>query len=128
MMACCLLAALILAHIVAMVRRWGIFWGVVSPREWENPETVFNRIAAWLGRPKVTRAVFALAAAELAVLGGWVYAAHGTHLYQLGDQTLGKLRGEQIVYAEICTPGGTDRAVRIVVNRAAPAEKLASAT
>ena len=44
MMACCLLAALILAQIVATVRRWGIFWGVVSPHEWENPETVFENV------------------------------------------------------------------------------------
>lgn len=128
MMACCLLAALILAQIVATVRRWGIFWGVVSPQEWENPETVFDRVAAWFARPKVRRAVFAVAAAEFAVLGGWVYFAHGTHLYQLGDQALGSLRGEQIVYAGVCGRDGTDRVMRVVVNRAVPGKSLAGAT
>jgi hypothetical protein len=117
MMACCLLAALILAQIVATVRRWGIFWGVVRPHEWENPETVFNRIAAWFARPRVKRTVTALAAVELALLGGWVYTAHGTHLYQVGDQALGRIRGETIVYADICDNDGRDRTVRIVLNQ-----------
>lgn len=128
MMACCLVAALILGQILATIRRWGIFWGVVSPHEWENPESVFNRMAAWFARPRVKRAVFAVAAIELAVLGGWVYVAHGTHLYQLGDQALGSLRGEQIVYAGVCTRDGKDRLVRVVLNRATPGEKLADAT
>jgi hypothetical protein len=117
MMACCLLAALILAQIVATVRRWGIFWGVVRPHEWENPETVFNRIAAWLSRPRVKRTVTALAAIELALLGGWVYTAHGTHIYQIGDQALGRIRGETIVYSPICDNDGRDRIVRIVLNQ-----------
>lgn len=117
MMACCLLAALILAQIVATVRRWGIFWGVVRPHEWENPETVINRIAAWLSRPRVKRTVTALAAIELVLLGGWVYTAHGTHLYQVGDQALGRIRGETIVYAPVCDNDGRDRTVRIVLNQ-----------
>jgi hypothetical protein len=117
MMACCLLAALILAQIVATVRRWGIFWGVVRPHEWEDQETVYGRIAAWLARPRVRRTVTALAAAELALLGGWVYTAHGTHLYQIGDQALGRIRGETIVYADICDNAGSDRTVRIVLNQ-----------
>ncbi len=74
------------------------------------------------------RAVFAVAAAEFAVLGGWVYFAHGAHLYQLGDQALGSLRGEQIVYAEVCGRDGKDRVMRVVVNRAAPGKSLADAT
>ena len=116
-MACCLLAALILAQIVATVRRWGIFWGVVSPHEWENPETVLTRIGAWFAQPKVRRAVFGLAAIELAVLGSWVYVGHGTHLYQLGDQTLGRMRGQTIVYSGICGKDGQDRTVRLVLSQ-----------
>lgn len=126
MMACCLLAALILAQIVATVRRWGVFWGVLSPHDWENPETVLDRIAAWLARPRVKRAVFALAAVELAVLGSWVYLAHGDHLYRLGDQALGNLRGERIVYAGFCGSDGRDRMVRVVLSRPLPGR--ASAT
>ncbi len=122
MMACCLLAALIFAQILATVRRWGIFWGVVKPREWENPETVLNRIGTWFARPSVKRAVFAVAAVELAVLGGWVYVAHGTHFYQLGDQALGRMRGETIVYSGICGRDGRDRTVRIVLSQGRSAQ------
>jgi hypothetical protein len=122
MMACCLLAALILAQIVATVRRWGIFWGVVRPHEWEARETVFNWLAAWLARPQVKRAVFALAAVELAVFSGWVYVAHGTHVYQLGDQALGEMRGETIVYSGVCGKDGKDRMVRVVLSRSQGAQ------
>jgi hypothetical protein len=128
MMLCCMLAALILAHAVAMVRRWGIFWGVVSPHEWENPETVFSRIGAWLARPKVKRAVFAVAVVEFAALVSWVYVAHGTHVYQLGDQALGRLRGEEIVYAGVCGRDGKDQMVRMVLNRAFPGQELTDAS
>ena len=116
-MACCLLAALIFAQIVATVRRWGVFWGVISPHEWENPETVLNRVGAWLTRPRVKQSVFAIAALEFAVLGSWVYVAHGTHVYQLGDQTLGRMRGQTIVYSGICGNDGRDRTVRIVLSQ-----------
>lgn len=115
MMACCVIAAFLLAQIVAMVRRWGIFWGVVRPVEGEVATTALSVTLAWLARPKVKRAVFALGAVELALFSGWVYTAHGTHLYQLGDQTLASFRGERIVYAGVCGPGGEDRALRIVI-------------
>jgi hypothetical protein len=128
MMLCCMIAALILAHVVATVRRWGIFWGVVRPHEWEDTETVYARIGAWLARPPMRRAVFAAAMIEFALLGSWVYLAHGTHLYQLGDQALGRLRGEQIVYAGVCTRDGKDRMVRLVLGRAGPRDALADAT
>lgn len=128
MMLCCMIAALIFAQIVAVVRRWGVFWGVVRPHEWENPETVLDRLAAWFARPTVRRAVFAVAAIEFAVLGGWVYAAHGTHIYQLSDQALGTLRGQEIIYAGVCGRDGKDRVVRIVVNRERPRAVLADAT
>jgi hypothetical protein len=128
MMLCCMIAALIFAHVVATVRRWGIFWGVVSPKEWENPETVFALIGAWMARPKVKRVVFAVAAVEFVALGTWVYVAHGSHVYQLGDQALGRLRGEQIVYAGVCGRDGKDRMVRLVLNRDVPGQKLTDAS
>lgn len=121
MMACCVIAAFLLAQIVAMVRRWGIFWGVVRPVDGEDATTALSVTLAWLRRPQVKRAVFALGAVELALFSGWVYTAHGTHLYQLGDQTLGSIRGEHIVYAGACGPDGKDHAVRIVIADAATA-------
>lgn len=115
-MACCILAAFLVAQAVAMLRRWGIFMGVVQPRECEDSETVFQRIGQWLRKPVVRAAVTGIAAFELAVLGIWVYAEHGTHLYQIADQTAGRLRGERIIYAEQCTPtGNATAAIRIVI-------------
>lgn len=117
MMACCLLAAMILAQITATIRRWGVFWGVVRPYEGEEYDTVYRRIGAWLHQPRVKAAVFAVAAVEFVALSGWVYVAHGAHLYQLGDQLAGAARGQQIVYAQVCGDRTRERAVRIVLER-----------
>jgi hypothetical protein len=124
MMACCLIAAMLLAQIMGTVRRWGVFWGVVRPVEGEVADTAYRRSAAWLRaslrRSPVKAAVFAIAGLELAALSGWVYVAHGTHLYQIGDKMAGAVRGETIVYSGICGRDGKDRIVRIVINRAGP--------
>ena len=115
-MACCIIAAFLVAQAVAMLRRWGIFWGVVRARADEDGETVFQRIGQWLRKPVVRAAVTGIAAVELAALGVWIYAEHGTHLYQIADQTAGRLRGERIIYAEQCTPtGNTTAAIRVVI-------------
>lgn len=117
MMACCLIAAMILAQITATIRQWGVFWGVVRPHEGEEYETVYQRIGAWFRRPRVRGAVFALAVVELGALGAWVYFAHGDHVYQVADQLAGAARGQHIVYAEACGLDGRDVVVRIVVER-----------
>lgn len=115
-MACCIIAAFLVAQAMAMLRRWGIFVGVVRPHEDEDGETVFQRIGQWLRKPAVRAAITGLAAFELAALGIWIYAEHGTHLYQIADQTVGQLRGERIIYAEQCTPtGNATSAVRMVI-------------
>lgn len=113
-MACCIVAALILAHIMATLRRWGVFWGVVRPLEGEDTETIYRRIRLWLARPRVRRVVMALVLIEIAGFSSWVYFAHGTHLYRLADQTVGTMRGQTIVYAGTCDRTGQDRVTRIV--------------
>ena len=113
-MACCIVAAFILAQIMATLRRWGVFWGLVTPVEGEDADTIYRRMRLWLSQPRVRAAVMALVMVEIAAFGSWVYVAHGTHLYRLADQTVGSLRGQTIVYAGTCDRTGQDRVTRIV--------------
>ncbi len=113
-MACCIIAAFILAQIMATVRRWGVFWGLVKPVEGEDADTIYRRIWLWLARPTVRKVVMALMLVEISAFGSWLYLAHGTHLYQLADQTMGTMRGQTIVYAGVCDRAGQDRMTRIV--------------
>lgn len=117
-MTCCLIAMMLLAHLMAVVRRWGMFWGLVQVPEGADYDTAYTRLRRWLARPPVRRAAIALVAAEALALGGWVYAAHGEHFYRIGDQAIGRLKGQTIVYAEVCGSHG-DRTVRLVIGEAA---------
>lgn len=113
-MACCIVAALILSHFLALLRRWAVFWGLVRPGEHDDPDTAVRRVKHLLARPRVRAALRVAVVAEVAALGVWATTAHGTHLYRIGDQALGRLRGETIVYSEFCGEGGANRAVRMV--------------
>lgn len=115
-MTCCIIAMLIIAHVMAVLRRWGIFWGVVRPVEGEDSETVFSQMRQWLARPRVRQVVIGLVAIEMVAAGNWIYTAHGTHLYQMGDQAVGAMRGQTIVYAGVCGKDGHDRTVRLVLD------------
>lgn len=117
-MTCCILAALLLAHLMAVVRRWGMFWGVVRVPEGADYDTAYRRLGDWLARPPVRRTVTALVAVEALAFGGWAYAAHGHHLYQIGDQAIGRLRGERIVYTEVCGSKGMRTLRLVITNRA----------
>jgi hypothetical protein len=114
-MACCIIATLLLAQFIAMLRRWGVFWGVVQPRDYEDSETIYQRIKGWFARPAVRRTAFALAAIELAMVGGWTYVEHGAHMYRIADQAIGKLRGQTIIYAGLCSEDSKETGVRIVI-------------
>jgi hypothetical protein len=119
-MACCLIAAFLIAQAIATLHRWGMFWGLVAIPEGETVDTAFSTARAFLARPQVRRTVTAAVCVELAVLGMWTYTEHGTHIYQLADQAAARLRGEQVIYAGVCTPG-TKRRVRIVLADRSPA-------
>ncbi|MEO0032523.1 MAG: hypothetical protein RIS94_2281 [Pseudomonadota bacterium] len=116
-MLCCMIAALIMAHITAMVRRWLVFVGLARPLPGEEADTLYRRIGAWLRRPHVRRWVTAAVVLELTVGGTWIGVAHGAHLYRLGDQAVGALRGEQIRYVGLCDRDGHDKTVRIVIDQ-----------
>ncbi|MEJ5978901.1 hypothetical protein WG901_19765 [Novosphingobium sp. PS1R-30] len=113
-MACCILATLLLAHIVALLRRWGMFWGIVQVPADVEFDTAYARLRRWLALPRVRLAVAALLVVEMAAFGSWLYVAHGNHLYRIGDQAIGQLRGQTIVYADVCGSKGT-RSVRLVL-------------
>ena len=59
-MACCVLAALLLGQLVALLRRWGIFWGLVRARDYEDgSNTALNWAKARLATPRAKRALAA---------------------------------------------------------------------
>jgi hypothetical protein len=74
-MACCLIAAFLVAQAMAMLRRWAVFWGLMPVPEGEVADTIFTRIAAVLRRPRVRMTVAALLMVELAGVGSWPISA-----------------------------------------------------
>ena len=112
-MACCILAAFLFAQAMAVLRRWGMFWGLVPVPAGETVDTAFTRATAWLARPTVRRAGVALAAVELVAVSGWLYAEHRQHIIEVVDVTWSRWQGEQIVYAGVCSKG--DARVRVVL-------------
>ena len=117
-MACCVLAAFLIGQLVALLRRWGIFWGLVRARDYEDGG---NTALAWakarLASPRAKRGLALAVTLELGLLGGWVYTQHGAHLYRLADVAVSRLHGERIVYVGVCTPEIDDDYVRVVLNR-----------
>jgi hypothetical protein len=114
-MACCVLAAFLIAQMWATLRRWGVFWGIVPRMETDAAETVFTRIRDVLATPRAKIVVAGLLAAELVTVGGWVYTRHGTHIYQIADQSWSALHGQHVVYVGLCKPNGSDGSVRVVL-------------
>lgn len=116
-MLCCMIAALIIAHVTAIVRRWLVFVGLARPLPGEVADTLYRRLGAWLRRPRVRRFVTAAIVVELTVGGTWIGVAHGEHFYRIGDQAVGALRGEQVRYVGVCDRTGRDGTLRIVIDR-----------
>ena len=114
-MACCLLAAFLVAQAMAMLRRWATFWGLLPVPEGEVADTIFTRVQAWLRRPRVRGAIAAMLVVELLGAGGWLYQAHGTHIAQLADIGWSRLHGRHVVYADMCGLKG-EQTVRLVID------------
>jgi hypothetical protein len=103
---------------VALVRRWGIFWGVVRPREYEDgTRTALAWLRARFSRPWARAGLAAAFVLETGLAGTWVYTYHGAHMYRLADVAVSRLRGERIVYVGMCTPESDDNYVRLVLDR-----------
>jgi hypothetical protein len=114
-MACCLIAAFLVAQAMAMLRRWAVFWGLMPVPEGEVADTVFTRIAAWLRRPSVRAGIAALLLVELTGVGVWLYVDHATHIAQLADIGWSRLHGQHVVYADMCGMDG-QQSVRLVID------------
>ncbi|MBH1998110.1 MAG: hypothetical protein I8H96_03135 [Sphingomonadaceae bacterium] len=114
-MACCLIAAFLVAQAMAMLRRWAIFWGLAPVPEGEAADTIFTRAAVWLRRPRVRAGIAAMLVVELAGVGGWLYVDHGTHIAQLADIGWSRLHGQHVVYADMCGLKG-EQSVRLVID------------
>lgn len=124
-MACCVIAAFLIAQCMAMLRRWGVFWGLLAVPEGEIPDTAYTRLAAWFRQPKV-RAGFACALlVELTTLGSWVYVEHGSHIAQMADVQWSRLQGRDVVYASICSQG-EQSSVRLVLDEMRQSGRLAA--
>jgi hypothetical protein len=114
-MACCLIAAFLVAQAMAMLRRWAMFWGLMPVPEGEVADTAFTRIAAWLRRPRVRAGITALLLVELTGVGVWLYVDHGAHIAQLADIGWSRLHGQHVVYADMCGMDG-QQSVRLVID------------
>lgn len=117
-MACCLFAAFLFAQCMAMLRRWGMFWGIVRVPQGEVADTLYTRVAAWSARPRVRLVVVTLLAFELAGVAGWVYVEHGAHLAAIASAVAGTAHAEP-AEAGICR--GDAAGLRSVEGSAAPA-------
>lgn len=116
-MACCLIAAFLFAQFMAMVRRWGMFWGLVPVPQGETADTLVDWMRRTLQRRAVRMAVTSALVFELVAASTWVYVQHGTHLTQLADVGWSYLHGRKVVYAEACGPGQAT-GMRLVWDRA----------
>jgi hypothetical protein len=105
-MACCVIAAFIIAQCIATLRRWGMFWGIVRVPEGETAATLFSTLRAYLLRPAVRATVSALVVVEIMAASSWIYVAHGTHIAQLADISWERLHGRQVIYGKMCGSDG----------------------
>lgn len=119
-MACCLFAAFLFAQCMAMLRRWGMFWGIVRVPQGEVADTFYTRVAAWSARPRVRLVTVTLLAFELAGVGGWLYLEHGAHLAAIASAVAGTAHPER-AEAGICR--GDTAALR---SMAGPATRAAA--
>lgn len=86
---------------MAMLRRWGMFWGIVRVPQGEVADTLYTRVTAWFARPRVRQAAVVLLAFELAGVAGWVYVEHGAHLAAIASAVAGTAHA-QPAEAGIC--------------------------
>lgn len=114
-MACCVIAAFIVAQCVATLRRWGMFWGVVAIPEGENANTLFRAMRVYLQAPKARFVVLTVVAIEFATLGGWLYLKHGDHIAQLTDIAWSRLHGKEVMYVGRCATNGQTK-IRVVLD------------
>ncbi|MFN3817719.1 hypothetical protein [Blastomonas sp.] len=115
-MVCCLIAAFLVAQFVAMLRRWGMFWGLITIPQGVQMDTAYSRVARVLAKPAVRRTVLATLLVELTVGSAWLYTEHGTHIAEEVDIAWSALHDEQVAYVGLCKGDDADVRVRVVLN------------
>jgi hypothetical protein len=90
-----------------------MFWGIVAVPEGETVTTIFASMRSRLASPRGRIAVLALIVLEIAGLSTWVYVEHGEHLMEFADIGLARLKGQDVIYANMCGKGGQTR-IRLV--------------
>lgn len=80
-MICCVIAAFLYAQALAVLRRWGLYWGVVRPDIGETGYSTFaGSVRTLLARPLVCAGVGLLMIAELGGVAAWLYTDHWDHV------------------------------------------------
>jgi hypothetical protein len=88
-MMCCVIAALLFAQAMAVLRRWGIYWGLVRAGEGEEGlPTLFGTLRRLFDRPAVRFAAVAIAMLEIGGVGTWLYVDHGDHIASIVDRAM----------------------------------------
>lgn len=73
-MMCCIIAAYLFAQMVAMLRRWGIYWGLVRRRPGEEHLPSFIRNLAGSG-PRPAMSTIAVTVMVVGMAAGWAGGA-----------------------------------------------------
>lgn len=102
-MACCVIAAFLLAQFVAMLRRWAMFWGLIPVPAGEDVDTIFRRLSGWMARRDVRLALGTLVVVEFAMLGGWIYLDHGAHMLNAARDVRAGIARQGDFYADLCS-------------------------
>lgn len=102
-MMCCVIAAFLFAQAMAVLRRWGIYWGLVraGPEEQDLP-TLLGAIRRILARPAVRTVILAVALVEMGGVATWLYVDHGDHIADIVGNTLAPAATAKTDAVKIC--------------------------
>ncbi len=113
-MMCCVIAAFLFAQAMAILRRWGIYWGVVKPELNETDLPTFGKsLRAVLARPAVRTAIIAIALLEVSSVSLWLYRDHRDHIAEIGSAALAQNVTWQLRDVKICSAPDENRAITL---------------
>lgn len=102
-MACCIIAAFLMAQCVYLLRRWGRFWCILPKDDAFDEPNIVDTLKVWLQKPFVKVAAVFLVTGEVLALGLWISESHGEHIASLYERAYKDAALEQVVYS---TDGG----------------------
>ncbi|WP_324739831.1 hypothetical protein U8326_08995 [Tsuneonella sp. CC-YZS046] len=105
-MMCCVIAAFLFAQAMAVLRRWGIYWGVVRAGAGEEDlPTLLGALRRIFARPAVRVAIVAIAVVEIGGVATWLYVDHGDHIAGIVGSTLAPAATARTDAVKICGDG-----------------------